>query len=92
MQTRTSSITSTSKPTYYINIVVDTSASMDHLRQALKSGVKEFVDNQKKNASDENRLSSTFFRLVTFNTKKCIIYDGRSTNKIKNCLFYLKFI
>jgi len=74
-RTRVSGAISTPQRTY-ITAVVDTSSSMSHLRQSLKDGMNEFCDDQKKKASNENRLSSTYLRLVTFDTEEHVIYDG----------------
>lgn len=57
-------------------LLVDTSQSMDYLLGAVNRGIRDFIDDQKKTASNENRLGSTTIRLVTFGTKSYVVYDG----------------
>jgi len=60
----------------HFTVLVDTSQSMDYLLGAVNKGIRDFIDDQKKTASNENRLGSTTIRLVTFGTKSYVVYDG----------------
>jgi len=60
----------------YIQYIIDTSGSMTHLTLAVKEGLTSFVKDQIKIAKDENRLDTTNFKLVVFNTIKKVIYNG----------------
>tara|TARA_B100000902_G_C27320479_1_gene924057 strand:+ start:3408 stop:4247 length:840 start_codon:yes stop_codon:yes gene_type:complete len=60
----------------YIQYIIDTSASMTYLSSAVKDGLKRFVEDQVKIAKDENRLDTTYFKLVEFNTRKKIRFNG----------------
>ena len=64
----------------YIEYIIDTSASMSNLTSAVKEGLDRFVKDQVKIAEDENRLDTTNFKLVEFNTDKKIIYNGKIAN------------
>ena len=54
----------------------DRSGSMSVMGKAVFDGMKAFLDTQKESALNEKRKDKTYWRHVTFDTTKQVVYDG----------------
>ena len=58
----------------------DRSASMGSMGKAVKDGMEVFLNTQKETAIKENRENNTYWRHVTFDTNKEVVYEGEDNS------------